>query len=142
MARNYEQLIRAALRKADAAACEAAAREAFDDQTVGEDGLAWVAAMMFENDIRPAFDLLETFVERFPESLHLGRVYLADLSAQAGRFDQATDQARVYLRQARDRNVLPTLADRPIVQDGVSRAGLLLTAAYTELGARSYSTRV
>ena len=140
--KDYQRLIRAALEKADGAACEAAARDAFHDQTAGEDDLAWVAAMMYENEVHLAFDLLQTFVDRFPESLHLGRVYLADLLAQASHFDEATDQARFYLRLARDGGALPALAESPIIQDGVSRAVLLLTAAYTELGARSYSTRV
>jgi hypothetical protein len=98
--------------------------------------------MMYENDIRAGFDLLEAFVERFPESLHLCRVYLADVFAQVGQFDHATEQARIYLRQARDRGVFPALADNRLAQAGVSRALLLLTAAYTELGARSYSARV
>jgi hypothetical protein len=139
---DYKERIGDALAKGDAEAAEAAARAAFDDEAVGEDDLAWVAAMMYENDIRGGFDLLEAFVERFPESLHLGRVYLADVFAQVDQFDDATEQARIYLRQAQERDVLHTLAENRLVQDGVSRACLLLTAAYTELGARSYSARV
>src|SRR5437870_4333545 len=106
---DYKQSISAALAKADAVAAEGAARHAFNDPALDEEPLAWVAAMMYENSIRSAFDLLETFVDRFPESLHLGRIYLADALAQAGQFDTATDHARIYLRQAQEHGAFASL---------------------------------
>jgi outer membrane protein assembly factor BamD (BamD/ComL family) len=139
---NYEFRIRDSLDRGDKDAAEAAARAAFKDRSNGESLLAWIAANMYEGDVRPAFELLEDFVNRFPNSLHLPRVYMSDVLSRADRFDQATDHARVYLRQAQEVGALANLAEHRFVQQGASRAFLLVTAAYTELGARSYSKRV
>ena len=79
---------------------------------------------------------------RYPASLHLPRIYLADNLARAGRFDDATEQARRYLRLAKDAGILEKLTNTRILRHGVSHAFLLLTSAYTELGARSYSEGV
>ena len=95
--------------------------------------------MADEKGIPAASEFLKTFVTRFPASLYLPRIYLADGLARAGRFDEATDHARRYLRLAKDGKVFETLGKTRILRHGVSHAFLLLTAAYTELGARSYS---
>lgn len=118
------------------------AREAFGDTSLEEGSLAWIAAVAYEKSVKAAPDLLEIFVKRYPASLHLPRVYFSNLLARAGRFDDATEQARRYLRQTKDAGVLVNLGSARILREGVSRAFLLLTAVYTELGARSYSERV
>ncbi|MBL8521532.1 MAG: hypothetical protein JNK75_12820 [Betaproteobacteria bacterium] len=141
-ARHLADRLEAALRAGDAEAAESAARAAFADPAAGEDDLAPIAGLIFESGFHPAFDLVEGFVERFPDSVHGIRAYLADLHAQSGNFDRATVEARIYLRLVRDRGLLPKLDAVRIVQAAASRAFLLLTAAYTELGARSYSARV
>ncbi len=142
MMESYEERLRTALDSGDTADAERIAREAFCDAKSDEHILAWLAAMMFENDIEPTFDLLEVFTERYPDSLHIPGVYLADLYARAGQFDRATEEARFYLRKAMDAGVVDALGEKVILREGVSRAFLLLGAAYTELGARAYSTRV
>ncbi|WP_263773028.1 hypothetical protein [Propionivibrio soli] len=139
---SYEERIRTALNENRIKEAESIARAAYLDGESEEHLLAWVAASMFERGISPAFDLLEAFVTRYPNSLHLPRVYLADLFSRSSRFDQATDLARYYLRQAKDSGALPDLSSKRILQDGVSRAFLLITSAYTTLGARSYSRRL
>ena len=140
--KSYEDRIREALAERLLTRAESVAREAFSDENAEEHVLAWVAASMYEREIPTAFDLLEKFVIRFPNSLHLPRVYLADILSRASRFDQTTDLARYYLRLAKDANLLLGLTSKRIVQDGVSRSFLLLTSAYTTLGARSYSKRI
>lgn len=140
--RKYEERIRAALSGEDRNASEKIAREAFADNKSEEHILAWVVAAMYEQGIDSALDLLEVFVNRYPDSIHLPRVYLADVLSRASKFDQATNQARYYLRLAKDAGVFPDLGTKRIIQDGVSRSFLLLTSAYTTLGARSYSKRV
>ncbi len=139
--RNYEERIRSALSRGDFKEAERVARDAFADTKSEEHILAWVGAAMYEQGIDSALDLLEVFVNRYPDSLHLPRVYLADVLSRASRFDQATNQARCYLRLAKDAGVFPDLGTKRIIQDGVSRSFLLLTSAYTTLGARSYSRR-
>lgn len=139
---SYEDRIRAALAEGLVAKAESVAREAFANKKAEEQELAWVASSMYEGGISSAFDILEKFVVRFPNSLHLPRVYLADILSRASRFDQTTDLARYYLRLAKNSDVFPCLSSKRIVQDGVSRSFLLLTSAYTTLGARSYSKRL
>jgi hypothetical protein len=138
----YESRIRDSLDEGDKGSAEIAARAAFRDRSANESLLGWIAASIYEGDVQPAFDLLEVFVSRFPNSLHLPRVYLSDILARAHRFDQATDHARVYLRHAQEIGALAILGEHRFVQQGVSRAFMLVTAAYTELGARSYSKRI
>lgn len=139
---SYEDRIKAAINESKPLEAERVAREVFSDGKAEEAILAWAAASMYENRITSAFDLLEAFVNRYPSSLHLPRVYLADILSCASRFDQATDFARYYLRLAKDSGVFPDLASKRILREGVSRCFLLLTSAYTTLGARSYSKRV
>ncbi|MES2676072.1 MAG: hypothetical protein V4660_17670 [Pseudomonadota bacterium] len=139
---NYEERIKLAIERTQLRKAEVIAREAFSDSKADEHILAWVAAAMFEGDISSAFDLLEHFVQRFPDSLHLPRVYLADLFSRESLFDEATDYSRYYLRLAKESEVFSELATNKFIQDGVSRSFLLLTSAYTTLGARSYSKRI
>ena len=139
---RYEDRINAAIKESKPQDAEKVARRAFADTKAEESILAWAAASMYENGIASAFDLLEEFVSRYPNSLHLPRVYLADLLSRASRFDETTDFARYYLRLAKDSGAFRELSIKPILREGVSRSFLLLTSAYTTLGARSYSKRV
>lgn len=136
---SYEDRINQALANSQPVEVEKIAREAFADPVVDEGGLAWVTSVTAERGVPSAGEFLETFVSRHPASLHLPRVYLADNLASAGRFDEATEHARRYLRLAKDAGVFENLANTRILRHGVSHAFLLMTAAYTELGARSYS---
>jgi len=138
----YEGRIKQATESGRADEIEGIAREAFGDASLEEGLLAWIAAVTYEKGVRAAPDFLELFVKRYPTSLHLPRVYLSNLFARARRYDDTTEHARRYLRQAKDAGVLVNLGSARILREGVSRTFLLLTAVYTELGARSYSERV
>ena len=136
-----------AISQGDAACANTIAHKVFDelksDQSdATEDLLAFYACNLFERELPDAYNLLCDFIDRFPGSAHLPRVYRADLLAQAGEIDHATHDARIYLRQMKDAGAFPKLETYHIVRYGVTKAFLLLTAAYTELGARSYSQRV
>jgi hypothetical protein len=136
---SYEDRINRALASNQLGEVDELARQAFADPMADEGNLAWVAAVADEKGIPTASEFLKTFVTRFPASLHLPRIYLADSLARDGRFDETTEHARRYLRLARDAKVFENLSNTRILRHGVSHAFLLLTAAYTELGARSYS---
>ncbi|MBS3762887.1 MAG: hypothetical protein KGZ25_06240 [Planctomycetes bacterium] len=86
--------------------------------------------------------LLEKFIQKYPGSLHPIRVFLGTILAEDGKFDEATQQARTYLRCVRDSEAFEHLSNTEIIRKGVSRALLLITSAYTTAGARSYSKRV
>jgi hypothetical protein len=139
---SYEDRITQALANNQPGEVEQLARQAFADPAADEGHLAWVAAVAEEKGVASAPEFLESFVKRFPASLHLPRIYLADNLARAGRFDEATEHARRYLRLAKDAAIFETLGKTRILRHGVSHAFLLLTAAYTEPGARSYSEGV
>ena len=139
---SYEDRINKALANNQLGEVESLARQAFADSAADEGNLAWVAAVAEEKGVPSASEFLELFVNRYPASLHLPRIYLADNLARAGRFDEATENARRYLRLAKDAGVFENLGNTRILRHGVSHAFLLLTAAYTELGARSYSEGV
>lgn len=114
------------------------ARAAFADEPLDEFLAAWTANAIYEHNIDQGFDLLEAFIKKFPQSLHLPHVYLADIFACSELYEAASEYARYYLRQVKERAWLLN----PIIQDGLSRSFLLLTCVYTQLGARSYSQRV
>jgi len=118
------------------------ARKAFDYKKSDEETLALLAGSIYELELTSAFDLLDKFVSMFPNSLHAIRPQLSDLLARSGSFDDATEEARIYLRLIYKRGMLSQLAENKIIQYGVSKAFLLVTSAYTELGARSYSKAI
>lgn len=139
---SYEDRVNRALANNQLGEVEKLARQAFEDPAADEGNLAWVAAVASEKGVPSAPEFLKLFVNRYPASLHLPRIYLADDLARADRFDEATEHARRYLRFAKDSGVFEKLGSTRILRYGVSHAFLLLTSAYTELGARSYSEGV
>jgi hypothetical protein len=118
------------------------AEKIFSDESADENVLAWTAGVLFEKHSPDALFFLRKFIERFPMSLHPARVYVALLFSERQDFDLSTYNARLYLRVVNDVRGFASLNSSPIVQDGAGRAFLLMTSAYTELGARSYSKRV
>jgi len=104
-----------------------------------EDNCAFLVGHIYEYTIEEGITQIDRFVAKFPHSLHAIRIYSADIAAINSDYDFATNEARSYLRQVNDANLLSALDQHPIIHHAVSRAFLLLTCAYTELGARSYS---
>ena len=139
--KDYHQAITDAAAQNDIAALEQLSTEAFELHPGNEHLLAFVAAIMYEKDIRSRFKLLAEFVERFPHSLHAVRIYLANLLGRDNKPDMATTEARIYLRFARDNGQFEKPLNQ-IVASAFQWGFLLLTSAYTMLGARSYSLRV
>lgn len=138
--KSYEEQFSDAVNKKDGGGeADSVARKAFSDKASDEHILAWLAGSIYDLNLERSFDLLQIFTERFPASLHPIKAFTADLYARSGSFDKATLDARVYLRSAKDSGVLDELETKKIIRAGVSRAFLLVTAAYTELGARSFS---
>lgn len=117
-------------------------KSAYNANKNDEEMAGWIVGNIYEKNLHQLFDTLPEFVTNFPDSLHAVRIYLADLFARQDNFDLATEHSRKYLRIANDNNALEKLNDFPIIRHAVSRAFLLLTSAYTECGARSYSKRI
>lgn len=140
--KSYEDQFRESVAKKDIVGADSTARKAFSDKTSDEHVLAWIAGSIYDLNLEKSFDLLQVFTERFPSSLHPIKAFTADLYARSGNFDKATLEARVYLRSIKDSGILDDLESENIVRAGVSRAFLFVTAAYTELGARSFSKSV
>jgi hypothetical protein len=138
---DYKQEIIESLEKADYEKINDLAAKAFKDKNASEDLLAWVAAIIFEKQIWSSVNLLSEFVQKFPASLHGIRVYFSDILSRQKRFDEASDEARCYLRIVFDYG-FDKLKENKIIRESTSKAFLLLTSSFTELGARSYSKRV
>lgn len=117
-------------------------RTSFGDPHMDESTLACLVGMIYESEAVDDFDLIQKFLDRFPHSFHIIRVYGADLHARMGRFDKATEEARTYLRLLKEGRGFGRLVHRPILQEGVAFAFFLLTVAYTIAGARTYCMRV
>ncbi len=135
-------MIRQAFAERNLLEADKIARQAFADKKSDEAILGWICGLICENEVTSAFDLVPIFLQRYPNSLYSIRVFYSDFCARSGKFDDATHEARIYLRLVHDNNCFPILASKRIIQDGVGKAILLLTAAYTELGARCYSQKI
>lgn len=142
MSLDHEKNIRKALKHGDANMAASAIESAFADDKAGEEVLAWAAGVAYENQLTPVLGVLPEFLSRFPNSMHMIRVYYADLCAAQEHYDTATTHARLYIRMAKEAKVLGKLSVNELIQEAVGRAFLLATSAYTELGARSYSRRL
>jgi hypothetical protein len=121
---------------------DALVRAAFADPDCDEHLLGWLVGSTYDLRIDKSIDLLHEFTKRFPRSVHPILVFTSDLYARSGNFDMATLESRIYLRTIKDLGILDDLASKNIIRAGVSQAFLLATAAYTELGARTFSIGV
>lgn len=112
------------------------------DEAVQESDLAWMFGFCFENGLGRIVELAPEFLKKYPDSFFPVRVFFAHLLVQNGLFDQASHEARAYLRLVKCAGIFDKLRGGGLLADGVARAFLLLTAVYTEVGARAYSRRV
>lgn len=115
---------------------------AFDDYADDETFCAWCAGVAHGTDLQESDVTLARFLERFPLSLFPVQVDWAERQVRRDLFDDATNEARAYLNRVHEQGISIVSQDHDTVRDGCSRAFLLLTSAYTEAGARSYSARV
>lgn len=115
--------------------------QAFEDYEEEEDFTAWCSSVAHGTGLENAPALLARFTEKFPLSLHPVQVDLAEMLVTRGDFDQGSNESRAYLNRLHQNGLESFMREAELVQDGVSRALLLMTAVYTELGARSYSRR-
>lgn len=106
-----------------------------------EDLLAHLVGALYERQITDGYWLIEAFVGKYPNSLHIIRVYLADLFAQQGKFDLASNEARTYLWLLKKSGVLSFKLENQVLLEGIARSFLLITSVYTEVGAKNYSIR-
>lgn len=107
-----------------------------------EGEIAWAFGYCFEKGFLSAFEAIPDFVIKYPNSLYPVMILYSDILVRRGLFDQASAESRVYLRKTLDSGLIEDLSGKPVIADGVSRAFLLLTSVYVEVGARSYAKRV
>lgn len=123
-------------------AAEKLAREAFDDDSITEPELAQICDLVFYTNAEQLYGFLGEFLEKYPSSVFATKAQFATLLATRGNPDLATELAREHLRALRDRGALAHVKNAVPLTDGAVRAVLILTAAYTLVGARSYNLRV
>lgn len=140
---EYVRLIQGYLDREEKAPLGDALGQALEDHGDDEGFCAWCAGVAHMSEVDGADVVVARFMEQFPMSLHPIQVDWAERRVWQGAIDDGTNEARAYLNRVRYRTDIPTaMEENDNVRDGCCRALLLLTAAYTELGARSYSRRV
>ncbi len=107
-----------------------------------ENLLGWGILSACEFNMPCTSQYLPLFLQRFPWSLMPVKVEYAGYLAQTEKHDLATHLAREYLRILNDAGHLARIGQLPIQRLGASKAFLIMTAAYTHVGARSYSRRI
>lgn len=90
----------------------------------------------------PYISLLEAFCDANPNVPHIAEIRLADYYAGIQRMDEATARARQFLSKLRGSELEKNPYSNPFFHSLMLRAYLLMTAAYTQLGARTYSHRL
>lgn len=99
-------------------------------------------ALAVANHNLPYISFLEAFCDANAETPHGAEIKLADFYAGLDKLDETTARARRFLSKFRGSEVEKNLSAYPVLQTMFARCYLLTTAAYTRLGARSYSYRL
>ena len=86
--------------------------------------------------------MLARFLERYPQSWHPIQVDWAEMLLRDGRVDDGSNEARAWLHRLQQTDLAHQVRENEMIRYGACRAFLILTAVYTEIAARSYSTRV
>ncbi|MCB2156455.1 hypothetical protein KQI84_16390 [bacterium] len=144
-ARSKEEYIRqihSYLDRKEHAPLDETLQQAFSDYAEEEDFSAWCAGVAHGVETASAMELTARFIERYPFSLHPVQVDLAEMLVRNDQVDEGSNEARAYLNRLHQMGLRDQISVADAVEDGVCRAFLLLTAVYTQVGARSYSSRV
>lgn len=99
-------------------------------------------ALMVANYNLPFVSFLEAYCDHNVETPHGAEIKLADIYVGQNRMDQATARARQFVSKLRGTDAERNLQEHPVLLGMVARCYLLITAVYTQLGARQYSQRV
>lgn len=139
---EYVRLIQDFLDERDLPALNETLNQAFEDYHSEEDFTAWCTSVAYGSELPSAETLLARFIETFPLSLHPVQVDWADYLIWQGQIDEGSNEARAYLNRVYSAGLENYFEQYDLLRDGCSRAFLILTAVYTEAGARSYSSRI
>lgn len=99
-------------------------------------------ALSVANYNLPYISFLEAFCDENADIPHGAEIRLADFYAGMDKLDETTARARRFLSKFRGTEVEQNLSTHPVLLNMFARCYLLMTAAYTRLGARSYSKRI
>lgn len=89
----------------------------------------------------PCFEFIQKFLGHYPNSLYPIRVILAKILCESDNYDDATSEARYFLRVVQDRDLLNQIEDEKLLEYTM-QAFLLTISIYVFVGARSYARRV
>lgn len=90
----------------------------------------------------PQERIFKNFLSENPHVIHPAQVSLAACRAETGRLDSETELARDYIRRFSNTPNFENLEAKSFQSHVLGRAYMLLTSAYTTIGARSYSIRI
>jgi hypothetical protein len=107
-----------------------------------QDYAGWAILCMLGRPFDRLGEFIHWHMETYAHSLSPVRVEYAANMANQGQDDEASYFARDYLHDARKSGALARLNQQSMVWRGVSRAFLLLAAAYVRVGARGYNLRL
>ncbi len=99
-------------------------------------------ALAVANHNLPYINFLEAFCDENAETPHGAEIKLADFYAGLDKLDETTARARRFVSKFRGTETEKNLSQHPVLATMFARCYLLMTAAYTRLGARSYSKRI
>ncbi len=139
---EYIQLIENHLERGETHPLQDLLTQAFEDYDGEEDFAAWLAGVAHGSECPVAGTMLARFLERYPQSWHPIQVDWAEMLLRDGRIDEGSNEARAWLHRLQQTDLAHQVRENEMIRYGACRAFLILTAIYTEIAARSYSTRV
>lgn len=138
---NYIEQFEQAIKSKDQKQQIAILQKALEETGIESEVMSELAGAVASYNL-PFIQFLEAFCNAIPNVPHIAEVRLADYYASTNRLDDATARARQFLSKLRGTEIEKDPAAHPFFHKLMVRAYLLMTAAYTQLGARSYSQRI
>lgn len=99
-------------------------------------------ALSVANHNLPYIAFLEAFCDENANIPHGAEIRIADFYAGRDKLDETTARARRFLSKFRGTETEKNISEHPVLLPMFARCYLLMTAAYTRMGSRSYSKRI
>lgn len=129
--------------RGDQAEATGVLQAAFQDPSWTEIDMHNLAAAIYNGREKfPFFEAIGAVSRRYPESVLPAQAFWSSVLTLMGKLDDATEEGRHYLSKVKEKGLMASVGREPSLQIAVGIAFLSATAAYTELGWRSYSLRI
>ncbi len=138
---NYISEFDAAIKAKDEKKQREILDSARENETITSQILLELTVTMAINDVK-YYEFQKAYLSEVNFPAHFGHVQVARLDASMGRYGEASDRARYFLKTIKEKGDFQELGQQTYMPYFVGLAYHILTTAFTAVGAISYSQRV